>query len=282
MTELTIIALICGIPAGAGVAIDKLLLKRTKGDIHHVLLKFWIWLDNTIIPNFGKIIGRKSIVILGAIYNFRKLNIKAIIIGILISCSLTILSLKLGTVFGGHDVLGESEFINVVVLLAINLFFDGATVFVTYHVITQIVRRGVILTLPFVMMDFFLAFCLSLTCLAIPLLIFDGKNIFSAYAESFSYWVSVVSGADSLFLTAVFYSGTTFIPTLVFLISLIFLSIAKSIGVIAKKFSLYFIERMTEVKSEENIAVFTLTGSLFSILVLLITSVIKIVEKING
>jgi hypothetical protein len=77
-------------------------------------------------------------------------------------------------------------------------------------------------------------------------------------------------------ITYYLYAGTTFIPTLIYLTILATLIISKAILGIGIRVTKFLLERATEVDTSKDLAVYTLTGSLFSVIVLLLTAFTKL------
>ena len=127
-----------------------------------------------------------------------------------------------------------------------------------------------------IVIDITLALFFAISCLAIAFFLSDYD--FSNFMDYFLDILLDRTTSMSINLTGFLYGGTTFIPTLIYLTILATLIISKAILGIGIRVTKFLLERATEVEKSKDLAVFTLTGSLFSVIVLLLTAVTKLCQ----
>lgn len=87
---------------------------------------------------------------------------------------------------------------------------------------------------------------------------------------------------DASEITLALFALTMFIPVVLFLMIVVVSMIAKAVLVPGKWFSMYFLERATQVKDPKESIVFTLTGWLFSVVAAILSTAVKIVEVVTN
>lgn len=277
MEEITLLVILFGIPAGIGVALDKLLLHKTKTKIHVWLLEKWYQLDQLKTDDIGRALA-ENIVFRGGRLNARFSVFSKWLIAFIFSSSLTYVALEVGRMFGGHDVIGNASAEQKLIIIAmfiLNFICDAATLFITYKILKAFIRYSLIKALPFMVLDIAIAFSLSMSCIALVTFLAGEDGFIESYVEAYSLWIGLLLEKDVEYLSGFLYSSTTFIPTVLLLSLLYSMAVAKFIISVSKRGYMYFIERVTEVESDKDLAVFTLTGSVFSILAVTIKGILK-------
>jgi hypothetical protein len=165
-----------------------------------------------------------------------------------------------------------------IILLFVNLVFDTATGLVTVKILSVIHRSTPGKSIALIFIDFTLALLFAISCLAFAsaLLGVSLEMFVLVPLELYSFLFNPVE--SSLVLSGFLYCGTTFIPTLIYLTILATLIISKAVLGIGIRVTKFLLERATEVEKSKDLAVFTLTGSLFSVIVLLLTAFTKLCQ----
>ncbi len=283
MNKFTIIIALASIPATIGIVIDRLLLNRTKGTLHQNLLKYWIRLDESNIPDLVTIMARVGISAIQFVFRPNSSLLFKTVISFTLSGMITLLAILIGEILSSSyqpfSNLTYQPFI-VFQLIAINFPFDLLTVVITYHLLIKISEERAVNQAYLIFLDIIAASVCAILCGIFALLWFDSKyTFFEMLRRLFSYILILLepagtTGSDSAIIGA--YVSTTLIPTMSYMILLFFLILTKPIIIFGKKYAAYFIERVTEVKDHRELIVFTLLGCHFSAIVVIVSALNKI------
>jgi len=133
-------------------------------------------------------------------------------------------------------------------------------------------------TIALIAIDIILALFFAIACFGFQGLL-ETSFIIRTLIDAPIYLFEWLLGREDS-IVPVLYAGTTFIPTFIYLTILATLILSKAILGIGIRITKYMIETATEVKESKDLAVFTLTGSLFSVIVLLLTTFTKLIETL--
>lgn len=302
MLTWTNVIVIAGTFAALGPLMDRFMLKRQKGRIYDFLLHWWDKLDDTHIPELHKCMANWTIQNARSIVGDHWLSIRGIIITVLISFSITIMSLSIGySISVGDSIMHPLFWRHLLIenilqiffhplyslsILIVNMMYDIATVVFTFYALRLILSRGWLASLAIIIVDFLFAvfFCYMCAVTANA-----GSKFFSTTAaypdmNSSFYFGStwrILYGAyfegRTSDLEVVFYASTTFIPTAIYMGLLLLMFLGKFILKVGKCSALFFLERMLD-DSPTSLSVFTLTGSLFSVILLIAKTMIHFLQ----
>jgi hypothetical protein len=181
------------------------------------------------------------------------------------------------------------------VCLLINLVFDTATGLVTVKVLSVIHRSTPCKAIALIVIDIILAFLFAISCFTFAMFFIKDLNtevFVEVPTRVYRNITNLVFGEPevliiddielfSIRLWGILFAGTTLIPTFIYLTLLATLIISKAILGIGIRVTKYFLERATEVDKSKDLAVFTITGSLFSVIVLLLTAFMKLCQTLH-
>jgi len=286
------ISLIVLIPAAIGTGLDKFLIDHDKGRLHDFLLRAWIVLDETTVPNLPKLISSKIITAFQKMFGTNFFSFKAIVSTFMISTILTILALHIGNyILYRHLTLERFDYI-ILIAIIINYPFDFITTFITYKAMHVINSSSLIYkclaAIGDIIIALFLALFVCFVFCALDDYEYNFRNNFWEYyppiSSSFYQAINIFKlndrykrGGEVVFLV----SSTTLIPSICFML-LIFLSIlSKFLLIISKWFTMYYLERSTQVDSSNELIVFTLTGWLCSMLCFILLIFYVFIEKLK-
>jgi hypothetical protein len=275
MKSVSIIIILCTLPAGLGVIIDRLMLNRHKGRIHDALLRYWVHLDELSFPDIWRVFAAYAIRFFTRIFGKRIRSFRCIITIILVSFCLTFCAILLGILIEIQTIGGIVKFLGLwglIGLFFINLIFDTATGLVTAKVLSVIHHSTPAKAIALIVLDIILAYIFAIACATPPHLYFDMTLTDTVSFLAIGIIEHLVTFSSEIQSIIFFYCGTTFIPTFIYLTILATLIISKAILGIGIRFTKYFLERATEVEKSKDLAVFTLTGSFFSVIVILLTT----------
>ena len=283
-------AIVCALLAGAGALIDRMLLNRHKPRVQQLLVEWWDWLDRFSVPDLPKKAAGNFLKFVRIISGRKLLSIRGITFAAFISLSLTTIAMFGGRALDVGLYQGWSNFVSMflpntpVVVSAYfpNLLFDLLTISVTVLIVKKIHRLGVFRSTAWILLDISLAGIFAIACVNVSLGMIDviGLKQSPEIMINFNAWYAGMLAliwpghlsADVSLITHALYSATTFIPTVGFLLLLIFLTLAKSIARIGIIASQYLFEKASEGEADKVIA-FTMLRSLFAFVGLLAKTV---------
>ena len=149
MKSVSVIIVLCTLPAGMGVIVDRLMLRRHKGRLHNALLRYWLHLEELSLPDIWRVFAAYTIRFFSLVFGKKILSFRFIITLILVSFCLTFCAISLGDFLESLEQGVEFELSHIMyimhawawaVCLLINLVFDTATGLVTVKVLSVIHR----------------------------------------------------------------------------------------------------------------------------------------------
>ena len=274
-----------------GVGIDRFLLNRHKGVIHNKLLAMWVWLDDFRIPEFHKFMAESAVRAYRRVMGTKALSWRPWVIALEASVLLTLLAIFVG----GHVALSDPNIAAAVrvpgppgginlawwllAFVGVNFIFDVVTVIVTVLILRKIARTNVLAGVLLITVDLGLAFLFAILCLrtlGVCESVMLGRGLAGGPSISDSYEVvvntlSLSAGLGSEYLYGIgLYALTTFIPTGLYLLFLLLLIPARASLYLGKRAVMYFCEKGTEPDDPKDMIVFTLLGTFFSLVGLLL------------
>lgn len=270
---ITTVVILCSLPAGVGVSLDRLLRRQDRLALEDRLTRWWIAIERT---SFGQLHRRLAARLGGfldrATANRRSL-VHTLLAGVLCSSALTFtVILSVSSVRG----LRFPDPFLWVRLIGFNVLFDFATVIMTIQVLRLVARTPVFISIALLALDVLLALLCALGVLVIPSLL-DGSYDSRLVTGFFEYLIPGFDRAGSLNILGFAYASTTLIPTACIVAALLFLIAGKCLLTTTQ----FFLERVTEPEDGRPAPVFTLTGSLFSIICLTLSTVVKLIQIIR-
>lgn len=305
MTTIAVLALIIATPATLGSGIDRFLLDRDKGRLYDFLLCLWVKIDESPIPDLPRLMAQWGVTGTKKVFGERWRSKRAMVISFLLSSLATSLVLIFFGIVAFNDLASTSRisvdltlwtflylilinFLPVILLIIlINYPFDLLTGFIAFGAIQKITdqkENGRLLEILLCIVDTF--FITLLACVAV---MYFGNSIMNPFSiqnpiDSFSEASHLLAmpvsnqNIENKSYIVVLLSATMFIPIFCFMALIIVSMIAKFLLIPGKWFSLYFLERVTQVKNSTELIVFTLTGWLFSVIAAILTAILKIAD----
>ena len=287
MYYVSVTIILCSLPAGLGVIVDRLMLRRHKGRLHDALLQYWVNLDELSLTDIWRVFAAYTIRFFCRVFGKKFLSFRFIITLMLVSFCLTFCAIALGILLTGRGLSYLIEERGWLVVLFVNLVFDTLTGLVTVKVLSVIHRSTPGKAIALIVIDIILAFLFASLCLTSMHILFPRYiSLFKIFSDNIIHISEGLLGskiwptstAYDLDLMEFLYACTTFIPTLIYLTILATLIISKVILGIGIRVTKFLLERATDVDTSKDLAVFTLTGSLFSVIVLLLTVFSKLCQ----
>jgi len=261
-----VLLLVLALMNGICIAADRLPLRRHKTRLYYALLSWWLRIEKTRVRDYHRLVAASTLSQLHRLLHLKGSYVLGAIVAVGLSLSLTTVAVS----FAG---LAAHAFeVPPVQVYLINLFFDAATIAVTAKLLTIILRTSSRRALALVACDLVAAFLLGVLCLVSFVLLqyFFSSSInpidWSYLGEYILLILRVVAGGRNPHLIA--FASTTLIPTGAYMAFFTILLVCKPILKLARAASLLFLERALEVKTPEEIAVFSLTGSVITVLAL--------------
>ena len=274
------------------MAIDRFLLRRQKGKFHDRLLHWWNALDDTAVPDIPRRMAGSTLGVVHKLLGSQFWSARSLIILSTTSAALTLSALILGAsqstseslIPDLSDVLWMASLAvenpkEILGLIALNFPFDLLTGVVTLHVLMIVKSRDSIFAFPSIAVDILLAFLLALLCGSAVIEL----NILTLFPSDFEWPGEILrESGRSIFQALTFsvteqqpiamFAITTLVPTVIYMAVLSTMFLAKPVLNIGKKITLLFLERATEQKPQ-NLIVFSLVGTLFSLIVLIVKTI---------
>lgn len=279
MEKLAIFVAVAGLPAGLGSIIDMILLRRHKGRIHNALTKFWVFLDDTPAPSFHRVLIDLG---LGVFERYNRNKIAGLFFALVLSGYLTVCAVSLGTGYqtGRYFFWGGGSlwrFTDLTLLILANFPFDYLTIAITGLLLSTMQRVRQYWLIPLVLVDLTASVACALGCLlATDSVLLGGVSPGRSQLVSDILLLDFESVVGSLNRVELYYAATTLLPTIIYLAVLTTLYVAKAMAATLLAAIKYLLERVTEVKDPRDTCAFTLTGALFSALVIVGTFVLQI------
>lgn len=290
MEVIAVFAVIAAVPPAIGGIVDRLLLDRTKGAMHDRLLRIWVRLDDTTIPDLPALMARVGLRAASTILASNRGWLFTVGRCTLFSFVITGLALWIG--WNVEDVRGETTigFLaryqgGCTALLTINLVFDLLTVWISWRVLKYICEHSVLPSLFVIALDLALALGLAVFC-GTTVLLWDGSA--HTFGEAFSLATRCLTSLSTLRplrtseLTVGLYSSTSLIPTVSYMLLLLLMYASKPLLTFGQWFLQYFLERATQVDDPKELIVFTLLGGLWTVLAVVSGAVYRIVVILCG
>lgn len=295
MPDWEAVAVMCAVPMVLGPTVDRFLLRRHKSRLYDILLYFWLRISETRITAMHNRWAFQTLKMWE--YFFGKKIVSPLSFGICALISLTITTLvvisaamltdddgQLSTATTGRDFHGlpmdtdEQVWKGIVdhaaVLLAINTVLDTLTIWITIYFIQCVASSRGLRSVAFICIDAVSAFGLAWIAGTLFVWIIYGWGLLeSGLFSGLVYFIPFfMTGMESMILmqtwVTIAYSHSMLVPTMMFLIMLLLGILARWVLVGVKSVSMYFLEIATE-KNPEELIVFTLTGTLFSVITIL-------------
>lgn len=163
-----IIIAFSGFVSALGIAFDRILLKRHKSQMHIMLVRWWVLLEDIRLPNLHSLMANYTVRVLKRIFLVKFGIWKAIIVSMTISFVLTTLAVLFGLHFEANSIDHGSWFVlphfSVYVL---NYFFDALTIIITFKLLKIISRIKIHTAILVAGVDIAIAFSLMTFCFAV-------------------------------------------------------------------------------------------------------------------
>jgi hypothetical protein len=298
MNPFLTVSLITGIPAALGPGLDRFLRDKDKGRLHHQLLRAWVYLDETTLPDVSKAMASWAVSVYRRVFGSRWFSFRVIILSFILSATTSIAALIIGEQLVPKEVYPTLPqfLLGVVFLVPINYPFDFLSVLMTRRILELIVSSRPSIRLLAISLDIGVLFLLAL----LPCMIIWLLTALSKFYLPYSYidWpgtlLRMFRGGLRILGTPItghvgmkddkavaLYALSIFIPFSLYLAILGIAIVAKGLLRVLKWFVMYFLERATEVRDPKELMVFTLTGWLFSATTLLLTVSINIAKAFS-
>lgn len=313
---LSVIIILCAVPPAVGATVDRLLRSQDKGKLHDALLRYWLSLETLQIPDLPRAYATGTLNLFRVVLGKRLMSIRAIATIVAMSFLLTMSAFVAGACLTKYGTIGLAGFfslfwgysLDLIIghperwwpLFAANLPPDFLTCLITVVILRRIRRttpiRGVLLAV----LDVGAAWLLALTCLVflfcvvffsfgvdlVALQRHLGNLLPLAFRVLLSPWhgsafTTHETTLDPTCLLAI-YAYTTFIPTLICMCVLVTLIISRAVLVASRRVGMFYLETATEVTEPRELRIFTLTGSVFSAVGVVLTAIVKLWQLASG
>lgn len=153
--------------AAFGIVFDRILLKRHKSQMHTMLVRWWVLLDNIALPNLHSLMADYTVRIINNSFLVRLGIWQAFVISLAISFMLT----TFATHFGLHlenSTIDYGSWLQLphFSMYFLNYFFDALTIIITYKLLKLISRSRFHIAVLVAGVDMAIAFSLMVSCLA--------------------------------------------------------------------------------------------------------------------